>query len=70
MTIAWRETASEKGRGSVEHQRSAAWSSARMPEESSREAGVSSVAAGSRMTARGTIQGSSARYFRPAARSV
>ncbi len=70
ISIAWRETASEKACGSVEHHRSAAWSSARMPEESSNSDGVSSVAAGSRITARGTTQGSSARYFRPAARSV
>ena len=68
--MACRDTASEKGCGAREHQRSTAWSTARMPEERKCSAGVSSVAAGSSTTAFGTMNGSTSRCLRPAARSV
>ena len=52
--IASRFVASAIGADLTEHQPSTAWSTARMPVESSSSIGVSSVAAGSRITALGT----------------
>ena len=67
VLIFWRESANNRiasrfaasaiGADFTEHQPSTAWSTARMPVESSRFIGVSSVAAGSRITAFGTKSG-------------
>jgi hypothetical protein len=57
ISIACSASPSVSGCGRIEHQCSTAWSIARMPVESISSIGVSSVAAGSRITVRGAIRG-------------